>query len=134
MGYISKYLCKELCDATNATLNNFYDTDRIMDLIIYTFLFAKACYASVRESGFVTDVTFEMFYYDGITVQIDSMGEKICGYINGQQAYFTELNPDIATTLYDMGVKYYEHLLDKDTLVMVNEYQCGEITFDLLAL
>lgn len=133
MGYISKYLCKELCDSTNATLNNFYDTDRLEDLVIYAFLFAEACYVSVKESGFVDEVVFEMFCHEEITVQVDALGEKIHGYINNQEAYFVELNPDIAMMLYEAGVKYFECMFSKEKLAVVNEQPGISITFDLLA-
>ena len=133
MGYISKYLCKELCDSTNATLNNFYDTDRLDDMVIYAFLFAKACYVSVTKSDFVNEVIFEMFCHKEITVQIDALGEKIHGYIDNQEAYYVELHPEIAMILYEAGVKCYESMCEQDELIVVNERPDIAITFDLFA-
>lgn len=132
MGYVSKYLCRELCDATNATLNSFYDADRVDDLVIYAFLFAKACYASVTNSGMVWDVVFEMFCHDEITVQIDTTGEKICGYIGEQEVYLAELNSEIAEILYEAGTNYYKGSVDKEKLTVVFERPGVETTFNLL--
>ena len=133
MGYISKYLCRELCNATNLTLNSFYDTDRMDDMFTYAFLFAKACYVSVTKSNFVSEVVFEMFCHKDVTVQIDTQGEKIHGYINNQEVYYAELHPDVATMLYETGVKCYESMREQDELVVVDERPEIEITFDLFA-
>lgn len=109
MSFNRKYLCKNLCEATQAMLEYIFDAEKEEKLPYYLFGFADACYV-IGDSEFdiLTDIQIRMYEKNGVVVNIKPVFGVISGYMDGEEI----VTIDFGQTISDMVCDCVQELLN----------------------